>query len=87
MCRICWLHRFLKAGGQGDGSEDRWREVDDEAFRGQLLQEGHHLRDSLRLEAGWIVLTGGMTDAVFVEPGAKVAAHFTNLGSVTVSGG
>jgi 2-oxo-3-hexenedioate decarboxylase len=41
----------------------------------------------LRLEAGWIVLTGGMTDAVFVNPGAKVAAHFTNLGSVTISGG
>jgi 2-oxo-3-hexenedioate decarboxylase len=41
----------------------------------------------LRLEAGWIVLTGGMTDAVFVQPGAKVAAHFTNLGSVTVAGG
>jgi 2-oxo-3-hexenedioate decarboxylase len=41
----------------------------------------------LRLEAGWIVLTGGMTDAVHVSPGSKVAAHFTSLGSVTVSGG
>ncbi|GAB3568234.1 fumarylacetoacetate hydrolase family protein [Amycolatopsis endophytica] len=40
----------------------------------------------LALEAGWIVLTGGMTDAVPVSPGARVAAHFTNLGSVTVSG-
>jgi 2-oxo-3-hexenedioate decarboxylase len=44
-------------------------------------------RRGLRLEAGWIVLTGGMTDAVFVTPGAKVAAHFTHLGSVVVSGG
>ncbi len=41
----------------------------------------------LQLEAGWIVLTGGMTDAVFVQPGAKVAAHFTSLGSVVVAGG
>ncbi len=44
-------------------------------------------RRGLRLEAGWIVLTGGMTDAVHVRPGAKVAAHFTNLGSVVVAGG
>ena len=41
----------------------------------------------LRLEAGWIVLTGGMTDAVFCPPGSTVAAHFTNLGSVVISGG
>ncbi|GAB84088.1 fumarylacetoacetate hydrolase family protein [Gordonia rubripertincta] len=39
------------------------------------------------LEAGWIVLTGGMTDAVPVYPGARVAAHFTSLGSISVSGG
>lgn len=38
------------------------------------------------LEPGWIVLTGGMTGAVPVEPGARLAAHFTHLGSVTVSG-
>jgi 2-oxo-3-hexenedioate decarboxylase len=41
----------------------------------------------LRIEEGWLVLTGGMTDAVFTEPGTSVAAHFTNLGSVIVSGG
>jgi 2-oxo-3-hexenedioate decarboxylase len=40
----------------------------------------------LALEAGWIVLTGGMTDAVFVEPGQQIVAEFTNLGSVTVAG-
>lgn len=39
------------------------------------------------IEAGWVVLTGGMTDAVPVEPGARIAAHFTNLGTVTVAGG
>jgi len=40
----------------------------------------------LALEAGWIVLTGGMTDAVFVQPGEQIVAEFTHLGSVTVSG-
>ncbi|MBF6139311.1 2-keto-4-pentenoate hydratase [Nocardia farcinica] len=41
----------------------------------------------LAIEPGWVVLTGGMTDAVPVAPGARIAAHFTHLGSVTVAGG
>ncbi len=44
-------------------------------------------RRGLRIEAGWLVLTGGMTDAVFTLPGSSVTAHFTNLGSVVVAGG
>lgn len=44
-------------------------------------------RRGLGLEAGWIVLTGGMTDAVTVAPGSTIAAHFTNLGSVVLAGG
>lgn len=40
----------------------------------------------LALEAGWVVLTGGMTDAVPLTPGTRVAAHFTHLGSITVWG-
>lgn len=39
------------------------------------------------IEPGWIVLTGGMTDAVAIPPGATVAAHFSTLGSITMSGG
>jgi len=39
------------------------------------------------IEAGWIVLTGGMTDAVFAPPGSSTALHFTNLGSVFLNGG
>jgi 2-oxo-3-hexenedioate decarboxylase len=38
----------------------------------------------LALEAGWLVLTGGMTDAVFTRPGSSIAGHFTNLGSVMI---
>lgn len=39
-----------------------------------------------RLRAGWVVLTGGMTDAVFLHPGSTVTVHFSNLGSVSVTG-
>ncbi|SFL31080.1 2-keto-4-pentenoate hydratase [Geodermatophilus ruber] len=41
----------------------------------------------LALQPDWLVLTGGMTDAVAVEPGHSVAAHFTSLGSITLAGG
>jgi len=37
-----------------------------------------------RLEAGWLVLTGGMTDAVPLTPGRSVSAEFATLGTVTV---
>ena len=40
----------------------------------------------LAIEAGWVVLTGGMTDAVPVHPGARIAAHFTHLGTITIGG-
>ena len=39
------------------------------------------------LEPGWLVLTGGMTDAVFIDPGHSVTAHFTSLGSIVLAGG
>ncbi|RSD20296.1 4-oxalocrotonate decarboxylase [Amycolatopsis eburnea] len=40
----------------------------------------------LALEPGWLVLTGGMTDAVPLRSGSRVAAHFSHLGSITLSG-
>jgi 2-oxo-3-hexenedioate decarboxylase len=39
-------------------------------------------RRGLAIEPGWLVLTGGMTDAVDVPPRGALAAHFTHLGSV-----
>ena len=39
------------------------------------------------IEPGWIVLTGGMTDAYFATPGSSISCHFTNLGSVRIHGG
>jgi len=44
-------------------------------------------RRGIALEAGWTVLTGGLTDAVFVEPGRTISAEFATLGTVTVVGG
>ncbi|MDO5628220.1 MAG: 4-oxalocrotonate decarboxylase [Mobilicoccus sp.] len=41
----------------------------------------------LAIEAGWVVLTGGMTDAVFAPPGSSVACHFSSLGSIWIAGG
>jgi 2-oxo-3-hexenedioate decarboxylase len=41
----------------------------------------------LAIEPGWIVLTGGMTDAVPVGPGTAVRVHFSHLGSLVVHGG
>jgi 2-oxo-3-hexenedioate decarboxylase len=38
------------------------------------------------LRPGWLVLTGGMTDAVPISPGTRVAAHFTSLGSIVIEG-
>jgi 2-oxo-3-hexenedioate decarboxylase len=40
----------------------------------------------LALEPGWLVLTGGMTDAVPVRRGTEVSAEFSSLDSVTVIG-
>ncbi len=45
----------------------------------QLSARGHTLK------AGWIVLTGGMTDAVPLTPGRSISAQFTHLGTVTVA--
>ena len=39
-----------------------------------------------QLEAGWIVLAGGLTDAVPLVPGRHVDASFTRLGHVGIRG-
>ncbi|MEU4892530.1 fumarylacetoacetate hydrolase family protein [Streptomyces sp. NPDC044780] len=41
----------------------------------------------LAIEPGWIVLTGGMTDAAPVRRGTHATAEFTHLGTVGVVGG
>ncbi|WP_018180646.1 2-keto-4-pentenoate hydratase [Jongsikchunia kroppenstedtii] len=42
-------------------------------------------RRGIALEPGWLILTGGMTDAVTAVPGHHIAARFADLGTVTVA--
>lgn len=69
------VHSATGAAVQGHPAEALALAANDLAKRGRAI------------EAGWIVFTGGMTDAVPVDPGTRVAAHFTHLGSVVVTGG
>jgi 2-oxo-3-hexenedioate decarboxylase len=41
----------------------------------------------LALEAGWVVLTGGMSDAVYATPGSTVTCRFATLGDVVLECG
>jgi 2-oxo-3-hexenedioate decarboxylase len=41
----------------------------------------------LALEPGWIVLTGGMTNAAPMPPGSTAVAEFTHLGTIAVRAG
>lgn len=41
----------------------------------------------LALEPGWIVLTGGLTDASPVPPGSFAVAEFTHLGTIVLDAG
>ncbi|MGH7905969.1 MAG: 2-keto-4-pentenoate hydratase [Candidatus Binataceae bacterium] len=41
----------------------------------------------LQIEAGWVVMTGGMTDAFHLEPGSEIAAEFAHLGAVRIERG
>ncbi|UGQ11836.1 fumarylacetoacetate hydrolase family protein [Yinghuangia sp. ASG 101] len=43
-------------------------------------------RRGLAIEAGWTVLTGGLTDAVFLGPGVTVTAEFGALGTLALTG-
>lgn len=43
-----------------------------------LAERGH------AIEAGWIVMTGGMTDAVPTPAGTTISAQFTHLGSISM---
>ena len=45
----------------------------------------HLARFGRKIEAGWTVLAGAMTDAVAIEPGSRVVANYDVLGSVAVA--
>jgi len=39
----------------------------------------------LAIEPGWLVLTGGMTDAVMLKPGCTLSVEFGHLGCITLA--
>jgi 2-oxo-3-hexenedioate decarboxylase len=39
----------------------------------------------IALEPGWIVMTGGLTDAVTASPGSRIGARFSRLGTIEVT--
>ncbi|MGP4029403.1 2-keto-4-pentenoate hydratase [Actinomadura sp. 3N407] len=40
----------------------------------------------MAIESGWIVLTGGLTDAVALQPGRTISADFASLGVLSLTG-
>jgi 2-oxo-3-hexenedioate decarboxylase len=69
------VHRATGADVLGHPAEALALAVNDLATRG------------LAIEAGWIVLTGGMSDAVYATPGSTVICRFAHLGDVALESG
>lgn len=68
------LHSATGAAVQGHPAEALALAANALAKRGQMIK------------AGQVILTGGMTDAVFAPPESKVTLHFTSLGSIHMAG-
>ncbi len=51
-----------------------------------MLAARHFHAQKLRLEAGWLVLSGAMTDAIALQPGSTVTFEYSHLGSITLRG-
>ena len=50
-----------------------------------VAELANHLgRRGRKIEAGWIILAGGLTGAVHLHPGTHVTATYAHLGSLTV---
>ncbi|WP_121251774.1 2-keto-4-pentenoate hydratase [Nocardioides ferulae] len=69
------VHRATGADVLGHPAEALALAVNDLAGRG------------IAVEPGWVVLTGGMSDAVPATPGSTVTCRFATLGDVTLSCG
>lgn len=75
----CLLHVDGEAVDSATGAAVQGHPAQALAFAANTLAER-----GLALEAGWIVLTGGMTDAVPMPPGTTFTAEFTHLGTVVL---
>lgn len=75
----CLLHVDGEAVDSATGAAVQGHPAQALAFAANTLAERGRA-----LEAGWIVLTGGMTDAVPMPPGTTLTAEFSHLGSVVL---
>ncbi|MET9294657.1 fumarylacetoacetate hydrolase family protein [Streptomyces sp. NPDC003077] len=75
----CRLEKNGRPVSEGVGADVLGDPLNALVFAADLLG-----RRGIRIEPGWIVLTGGITDAVPVAAGDTVTAHFGSLGTVTV---
>jgi len=69
------VHKATGADVLGNPAEALALAVNDLAERG------------LAIEPGWVVLTGGMSDAVYATPGSTVMCRFSTLGEVELDCG
>ncbi len=69
------VHKATGADVLGNPAEALALAVNDLATRG------------LAIEPGWVVLTGGMSDAVYATPGSTVVCRFSTLGEVALDCG
>ncbi len=75
----CLLHVDGEAVDSATGAAVQGHPAQALAFAANTLAERGRA-----LEAGWTVLTGGMTDAVPIPPGTALAAEFSHLGTVVL---
>ena len=75
----CLLHVDGEVVDSATGAAVQGHPAQALAFAANTLAER-----GLALEAGWTVLTGGMTDAVPMPPGTALTAEFTHLGTVVL---
>jgi len=77
----CLLHVNGELAASGLGAAVQGHPAEALAMAANSLARRGHA-----IDAGWVVMTGGITDAVTVDTQATVSAQFTHLGSVEVSG-
>jgi 2-oxo-3-hexenedioate decarboxylase len=66
----------------GTGADVQGHPAEALAFAANVLA-----RRGLGIEAGQVVLTGGITDAVFAPPGSTITVRFGSLGTIVLHGG
>ena len=77
----------LQLGASEDAQENSRLNLVDVATSSVALAVNDLATRGSAIEAGWIVLTGGMSDAVFATPGSTVSCRFAHLGDVALECG